>query len=257
MADLERARGQFFFPPNEAQFYASLAPNPARSALAGSLAAAFHQNLKAVVDAVSVPFFMAHESVCRRTFQALHAAERIRARRHMDENGNVPPSAEEEARAIARRRMDDEVKSEEGGARIADAVLAELSDHLLRPEFARAANELLRQGAVLVWGGLEVLLRDVYRSAKGASAAGPKAAFKELFPATADGRAVMQQLGVWRLFQQRHLIVHSRSIVDADYLAHTGDRLALGVELVVPPDELERHLVSTRDAGVELLRLVP
>ncbi len=61
---------------------------------------------------------------------------------------------------------------------------------------------------------------------------------------------------LWRLSQQRHLIVHKRGIVDFEYLKNTGDDLQCGSKLQVTPQQLEEYLVSVIDVVCSVLRAV-
>jgi hypothetical protein len=63
----------------------------------------------------------------------------------------------------------------------------------------------------------------------------------------------LEQKEMWVLNQRRHLIVHRRGIVDASYIANTGDALALGAELTISPNELERYLTLVADTGVKMI----
>jgi hypothetical protein len=55
---------------------------------------------------------------------------------------------------------------------------------------------------------------------------------------------------LWLLNQRRHLIVHRRGIVDAEYVAKTGDALPIGSQLEITPDNLRGYLSVVRDTGV-------
>jgi hypothetical protein len=156
----------FFIPLDENTFSRTLDELvPKLSALIAPHAQVFKRNLASVVSVVSVPFYMAVASVQGRRFALLYAAERIRARNHMDADGNVPEWAEKEAYTIASAKMTEEPTTKEGkeGAnKVADLVLEELATARENDGFSMAANELLRQGAILVWGALEVLAVDLF-----------------------------------------------------------------------------------------------
>jgi hypothetical protein len=57
---------------------------------------------------------------------------------------------------------------------------------------------------------------------------------------------------LWKLGQQRHLIVHRRGLVDADYLEHTSDRVPIGEHLKVGAEYVEESLLLVRDTGLSI-----
>ena len=80
-----------------------------------------------------------------------------------------------------------------------------------------------------------------------------KAVFSVLFPESETLREALEQKDLWILNQRRHLVVHRRGIVDADYISKTGDTPMLGSELFIAPDDLERYLNVTANVGLELI----
>lgn len=58
---------------------------------------------------------------------------------------------------------------------------------------------------------------------------------------------------VWKLNQNRHLIVHRRGLVDEEYLRKTGAKLALGAQLLVSPIDFEQFLRQALTTGIEFL----
>jgi hypothetical protein len=81
-----------------------------------------------------------------------------------------------------------------------------------------------------------------------------KQVFSVLFPSADTLHELLNRKEMWVLSQRRHLIVHRRAILDEKYLRDTGETGALGSELQISPDQLERHLQLVRDAGTALLR---
>jgi len=151
----------FFFPPTD--FYAEI--DQVLPTLAPDFhgpAEAFRRNLESVISTTALPFQMATSAVLQRRFQQLNIAERIRARAHIDESGEVPDSAQREAVEIARARFEEEKKAPDSANRVGDQVLADLVGLASHNAFGSAAFELLRQGTVLVWGALEVLAQDLF-----------------------------------------------------------------------------------------------
>lgn len=80
-----------------------------------------------------------------------------------------------------------------------------------------------------------------------------KAVFGVLLPKRGELSTALEQKDLWILNQRRHLIVHRRGIVDTDYVSKTGEALLAGSELVIRPDDLERYLSLTTDAGLQLI----
>jgi len=54
---------------------------------------------------------------------------------------------------------------------------------------------------------------------------------------------------IWRLNQNRHLIVHRRGIVDEEYLRNTGSHLSLGEQLYISPKEFEDQVLHVLGIG--------
>jgi hypothetical protein len=58
------------------------------------------------------------------------------------------------------------------------------------------------------------------------------------------------------LFQRRHLIVHRRGRVDAQYLESTKEALAPGTKLEITFKELIEYMTIVRDAGTQMIHAV-
>lgn len=61
--------------------------------------------------------------------------------------------------------------------------------------------------------------------------------------------AMLKDERLWRLSQQRHLIVHRRGLVDARYLDRTGDDATIGEHINFDANYVEESLAMVRDAG--------
>jgi hypothetical protein len=59
---------------------------------------------------------------------------------------------------------------------------------------------------------------------------------------------------LWKLGQQRHLIVHRRGLVDAHYLDNTSDRVPIGEHLKVGAKYVEESLFLVRDTGLSIYK---
>jgi hypothetical protein len=80
-----------------------------------------------------------------------------------------------------------------------------------------------------------------------------KVTLSALFPHDARLRTALNERALWVLFQQRHLIVHRRGVVDRRYLEATGDTRSVGASVVLTPRELNRHVEVVVDAASSLL----
>jgi hypothetical protein len=60
---------------------------------------------------------------------------------------------------------------------------------------------------------------------------------------------ILKDERLWRISQQRHLIVHRRGLVDARYIERTSDRAMIGEQLKVGAKYTESSLAVVRDAG--------
>jgi hypothetical protein len=156
-------RERFFFPPSWEVLSGPLGevidstPGPLRD-----LGRAFKRNVLGSVATLSMPFRMAFASVHKRRFQAIHTAERIRARAHLQPDGTVPAWAEEAALKKARQLLDEECQGEDSRGIIIDQTVEELRSSLHDQQLSVAATELLRQGVILTWGSFEVFVRDFF-----------------------------------------------------------------------------------------------
>jgi hypothetical protein len=77
--------------------------------------------------------------------------------------------------------------------------------------------------------------------------------FAVLIPGNRDVNTSLNSDDLWRLNQDRNLILHRRATVDKAYLEKTGSKLPLDSVLRVSPDELEKYMVLVRDTGALLL----
>jgi len=158
-----QARLRFFFPPTWKRLAGPLAveidsaPPPFHA-----LGHAFRRNIVGAVASVSMPFKMAFASIEQRRLQALHAAERVRARKRRPKEGTAVGSSEETVLQTARERMQAEWQNLDFRTKVADQVFLELVRGLDNEALSAACAELLRQGVELAWGALEVFARDFF-----------------------------------------------------------------------------------------------
>lgn len=81
-------------------------------------------------------------------------------------------------------------------------------------------------------------------------------AYGALYPNASRLANALGSNDLWFLFQKRNLIVHRRGIVDAHYLAKTGDSAVLGDTMWLQPVEVENFLSAVTVAGTTLLATV-
>lgn len=79
-----------------------------------------------------------------------------------------------------------------------------------------------------------------------------KLACEALLPSDALRQALDEPL-LWRLNQDRHLVVHRRGIVDQAYLDKTGAPFMIGAALDLSPDDLDRYFELVVAVGSKFL----
>jgi hypothetical protein len=131
------------------------------------LAAAFEQNVSAVLSTIGIPVTLALASAEGSHWQRIYSAERIRARKLDPEPGeneaDLEARRDEHALKSASERMREFVTSPDGLSKIAADACAFLKS-LESSDLNAAAAELLLQGTVLTWSALEILSRDLFES---------------------------------------------------------------------------------------------
>lgn len=80
-----------------------------------------------------------------------------------------------------------------------------------------------------------------------------KTVYLALFAENEALRPFLEDRRMWNIAQRRHLIVHRRGVVDADFLKNSSESLAIGTKLRVTPTELEEAMRVIRDCGGALL----
>ena len=129
---------------------------------------AYVKNLTALIAVVALPITFASNRATDLRFQQILMAERIRrlpilaGAKKSESDSELTSQDEEEASKIARRRFAEELTSPDNLHNLALHAYQYLSAGLEDDEFNSASIELLRQGAVLAWGAIEVLARDLF-----------------------------------------------------------------------------------------------
>lgn len=278
---------------------------PTCSGCVRSGAEVFLRNLQAVHWTLTIPHVLAVSAARLRNYQELYfknsllaqadAIEALKAHEDLEE-AHVDPAvvAEKTARGITE---------------LAAEILEEarhLLEHMLEADgkLATGAREILRQGAVLLWGAFEVLASDLFKGILNerpslamrvlkdadsrkffqlksvdletlqsfqfdlASHMGDvlsqvgridsipciKSVFAAISPEPTELREILSDRELWVLSQRRNIILHRRAIVDAQYLASTGDPITLGEELKITPADLRTYRKVVQKAGLKLIQ---
>jgi hypothetical protein len=74
-----------------------------------------------------------------------------------------------------------------------------------------------------------------------------------LLPSASRLHELLGSSELWLICQRRHLVVHNRGVVDAQYLEKTGDAAAVGQRLELQPEKVEAALSLVRGIGCEVL----
>ena len=121
----------------------------------------FCNNLRAIFAVLTTPLIMTQAKIYSIRYKFLAFSHELRI--IADSDG---PISEEEIREEAGRRaesqMEAESATEEGIKAGVQSIVRELGSALLNEQLSVAAAELLRQGVVLVWSALEVLIGDIF-----------------------------------------------------------------------------------------------
>jgi hypothetical protein len=153
------------------------------------LAAAFEQNVSAVIATMGIPVTLASAAAKGSHWQRIHSAERIRALKLeavLGENeGTLEARRKANAQKIASEKMREFVTSRDGRDKIAADACGFLLEALNSSNLSAAAAELLLQGTVLTWSALEILCRDLFEAILNAD---PKRALTVMQEPTAKQR---------------------------------------------------------------------
>ncbi len=80
-----------------------------------------------------------------------------------------------------------------------------------------------------------------------------RAVFDVVLPIDPGSRALLTSELLWRISQDRNLIVHRRGVVDRQYVASTGSELPPGAPLEISAGRYEEYLSFVRNLGCGLL----
>jgi len=250
------AEDMFVFSPDSGEYYQPLDVESMKCApQILYIATAFRHNLAATSSTVTLPFTLVWSGICDKRFHSLRLAEILREKARLIRLGadeTISESREQGLATLANRLLEEEIHLKEDiyGNEVFDV----LNSHLGHDDFCKGAKELLRQTTVLLWGAIEVLVRDLHAEIVGPEMKGIKTALKALFKSEMDQQSLMKDLGIWILYQERHLIVHCRSVVDKKYIEATGENLPVGSELIIDAKRFEQRFREVRDAGIRIMQ---
>lgn len=129
------------------------------------LAAAFFENISAVLQTAGIPVTLASSAAHGSHWQRIHSAERIRSLKlsafETEDDLALQERRDTLAHEVASRRMSEFVESQEGRDATAADACRFLISSLKSSALKAAAAELLLQGEVLAWSSLEGLARDL------------------------------------------------------------------------------------------------
>ena len=123
----------------------------------------FGQNLGSALLVGSIPFQFAHSNVLNVRFNQLLAAESIRALKFVEPGKGLDQAAEQLAREVAQKRMNEELADKSIIDRHANNTLRQLHFHSAAPDLRASSEELLRQVLVMSWGAFETVANDLVR----------------------------------------------------------------------------------------------
>jgi len=257
----------------------------------------FGQNLGSALLVGSIPFQFAHSNVLNVRFNQLLAAESIRALKFVEPGKGLDQAAEQLAREVAQKRMNEELADKSIIDRHANNTLRQSHFHSAAPDLRASSEELLRQVLVMSWGAFETVANDLVRlllnlkpilvqdarqgrpykdvlNARNLLDGLESARFNladcmgdflsslvsldslekmqtaaQVIFGSAVLDACLKDARLWLIAQQRHLIVHRRSVVDERYRERTGDLTAVGNKLTFDAAYVEQSMSVLRDIG--------
>ncbi len=81
-----------------------------------------------------------------------------------------------------------------------------------------------------------------------------KAVYETILDSNDDVRSCLNDVGLWKLYKARNVIVHRAGIVDEQFKKDTGSALAVGSSFRVTPEEFNKSLVLIGRTGVVISR---
>lgn len=124
------------------------------------VARAFLSNLNGALSTTCIPVTLAMASAQEWRFRQISIAEHILA--GVEAHADPSDPAQIQAREQARIKWEEEIQSKDAINHMADMACEYLLQLYEQESVRHAADELLRQGIVLLWGAFECLARDLF-----------------------------------------------------------------------------------------------
>ncbi|MCJ7691742.1 MAG: hypothetical protein MUO60_20895 [Clostridiaceae bacterium] len=77
--------------------------------------------------------------------------------------------------------------------------------------------------------------------------------YKMLFPLNTTLVNNINNKLLWKINQQRHLLVHKKGIVDKKYSESTDDKTPIGEEIIITPESVKQYLEIIKSTGYEIV----
>ena len=128
---------------------------------------AFRHNLAGAISTLAMPVDLVFAGAKKERLHRLQLAAIFRAKARMaaspdGSEGDVPEPERRRAGQEAEEQLRRELDSNDGINSLARISVEILAEALQEKKVQRSAEELLRQGVVLIWGSFEVLCRDLF-----------------------------------------------------------------------------------------------
>lgn len=119
----------------------------------------FVDNLNSSITVGSVPFTLANASINQQRFHQLYTAERIRSLKPDPPHSDGADDEQAFVRALDLMKL--EQANPQNAKDHVNRILKFLESGIRQESFSKAADELLRQVLVMIWGAFEVLATDL------------------------------------------------------------------------------------------------
>lgn len=266
------------------------------------LATSFIHNLASVISVLEIPIALSKTRAAFQIFEGHRTQHAI-----LNAVPQIPGTPDEEYEAEQAERTEEslkvaldiyleEMKTPAGIERFWNRTYGFLEVCLENNnELQAASKELLKQGIVLLWSSLEVLVRDfaireinkcpeIIRDVDVKSVPLETLAryhydvkdrlgeifaeqrdwsnysvicevLKRICPKKVELHKKMKAEDLYGLSKKRHLIVHRRGIIDRQYKEETREKGNIGDALDITPAQLKQGLNMIKEIGVELLQV--
>jgi hypothetical protein len=262
---------------------------------------AFKSNLTSVISILYFPIVLSSSRTKQYIFDRLLTQELILNAPMPDlgedsnkQNENQKKINRIESLETAKEKFYAKLKTKEGALEYWKITFGFLLDCLdSNDDLKISAQQLIRQGLILLWTSFEVLARDfteyyLNKNPEFFKEFGIKSLSTEILEKynfkvenklgdiytdmqdwskisnikktfmviQSENNELLKRLNdnkLWNLNQRRHLIVHRSSIVDKKYFNSTSDKIEIGKELQITPNEIIESLYLIKEIGLIIL----